>query len=253
MADRYKEGRDYELVPMTDKNGDIVKDGRGGSVKTRRFFTKAEKEAMKAKDKPKAKPKDKPRPSAPKSSAPKSSSRPKQRQTGRGEPSYGEAADKPIKTPMGGPRRGRTPASASDEDSFSSRVDSAREETQRLLKETAPNDRGTTASRFPGITRIANAFSKLKESLPASARADYSSNDEAMKLFNAFKREWKNLGPDAKRDLERVRRMFGWGLEKEGGGGASQRFNKGGMVKKGTRDYKKSGMFYKSGSPRGYK
>ena len=255
MADRYKEGRDFEWVPMTDKDGDIVKDGRGGSVKTRRFFTKAEKEAMKAKNKPKSKPKvkAKPKPSASRSSAPESSPRPKQRQTGRGEPNYGKAADKPIKTPMGGPRRGRKPASTSNEDTFPSRVNSAREETQRLLKETAPIDRGTTASRFPGITRIANAFSKLKESLPASARADYSSNDEAMKLFNAFKREWRNLGPDAKRDLERVRRMFGWGLEKEGGGGASTRFNKGGMVKKGTRDYKKSGMFYKSGSPRGYK
>jgi len=30
-------------------------------------------------------------------------------------------------------------------------------------------------------------------------------------------------------------------------------YNKGGMVKSGKKDYKKSGMFYKSGSPRGYK
>lgn len=60
--DRYKEGRDYEMV---DKGG----------YKTRRFFTKAEKEAMKA---PKSEPKAKAKAKAPsKSSAPKTSPRPK--------------------------------------------------------------------------------------------------------------------------------------------------------------------------------
>lgn len=33
----------------------------------------------------------------------------------------------------------------------------------------------------------------------------------------------------------------------------AKEFNKGGMVRKGNKDYKKSGMFYKSASPRGYK
>ena len=227
MADRYKEGRDYELVPMKDKDGNIVKDGRGGSVKTRRFFTKAEKEAMKAKDKPKAKPKDKPRPSAPKSSAPKSSSRPKQRQTGRGEPFYGEAADKPIKTPMGGPRRGRTPASASDEDSFSSRVNSAREETQRLLKETAPIDRGISYEEWEAMTRAERRAAGLPLTKVGwqNQRLTYGSSEPAVSTGSR--------GRAARR--------------------GSTGMAKGGMVKKGTRDYKKSGMFYKSGSPRGYK
>lgn len=45
--DNYKEGVDFKWVPMKDSKGKIVKDGKGGAVKTRHFFTKAEKEAMK--------------------------------------------------------------------------------------------------------------------------------------------------------------------------------------------------------------
>jgi hypothetical protein len=229
MADRYKEGRDYELVPMKDKDGNIVKDGRGGSVKTRRFFTKAKKEAMKAKDKPKSKPKAKakPKPSAPRSSALESSPRPKQRQTGRGEPNYGEAADTPTITPMGGPRRGRKPASASDEDSFSSRVDSARKETQRLLKETAPIDRGISYEEWEAMTRAERRAAGLPLTKVGwqNQRQTYRSSEPAVSTGSR--------GRAARR--------------------GSTGMAKGGMVKKGTRDYKKSGMFYKSGSPRGYK
>ena len=44
--DNYKEGVDFKWVPMKDSNGKVVKDGKGGAVKTRHFFTKKEKEAM---------------------------------------------------------------------------------------------------------------------------------------------------------------------------------------------------------------
>lgn len=45
--DTSKEGVDFKWVPMKDSKGNIVKDGKGGAVKTRHFFTKAEKDAMK--------------------------------------------------------------------------------------------------------------------------------------------------------------------------------------------------------------
>lgn len=65
--ENFKEGVDFKWVPMKDSNGKIVKDGRGGAVKTRHFFTKKEKEAM-----------NKPAPKKAESSAPKSSKRPPQ-------------------------------------------------------------------------------------------------------------------------------------------------------------------------------
>lgn len=63
----YKEGVDFEWRPMKDSNGKIVKDGKGGAVKTRHFFTKKEKEAM-----------SKPAPKKEAPAAPKSSKRPPQ-------------------------------------------------------------------------------------------------------------------------------------------------------------------------------
>jgi DNA-nicking Smr family endonuclease len=63
----YKEGVDYKLVPAKDTKGNIVKDSKGNPVKTRKFFTKAEKAAMKA---PKAVPKAAPK-AAPKATKPK--------------------------------------------------------------------------------------------------------------------------------------------------------------------------------------
>jgi hypothetical protein len=60
----YKEGVDFEWVDAKDSKGNVVKDGKGKPVKTRRFFKKSEKEAMKnkpkAEEKPAAKPAGKP-------------------------------------------------------------------------------------------------------------------------------------------------------------------------------------------------
>lgn len=53
MAD-YKEGVDFKWIPSTDSKGKAVTDSKGKPVMTRKFFTKAEKAAMKA---PKATPK----------------------------------------------------------------------------------------------------------------------------------------------------------------------------------------------------
>lgn len=53
-GENYKAGVDFEWVPAKDGKGNIIKDGKGNPVKTRRFFKKGEKEAMKA---PKAAPK----------------------------------------------------------------------------------------------------------------------------------------------------------------------------------------------------
>ena len=56
----YKEGVDFEWVNAKDSKGNVVKDGKGNPVKTRRFFKKSEKEAMKNKPKTEAKPAGKP-------------------------------------------------------------------------------------------------------------------------------------------------------------------------------------------------
>ena len=77
MAKEYKEGVDFEWVSAKDGKGNVVKDGKGNPVKTRRFFKKSEKDAMKnppkkeapakpasrpakAEDKPTARPKPNP-------------------------------------------------------------------------------------------------------------------------------------------------------------------------------------------------
>lgn len=56
MAKEYKEGVDFEWVSAKDSKGNVVKDGKGNPVKTRRFFKKSEKDAMKNKPKEEAKP-----------------------------------------------------------------------------------------------------------------------------------------------------------------------------------------------------
>lgn len=60
MAKEYKEGVDFEWVNAKDSKGNVVKDGKGNPVKTRRFFKKSEKEAMKTSPRPKARPEKKP-------------------------------------------------------------------------------------------------------------------------------------------------------------------------------------------------
>ena len=56
--DNAKEGKDFVWVDMKDSKGNIVKDGFGNAVKTRKFGAKAEAPA--ASPKPKAKPAAKP-------------------------------------------------------------------------------------------------------------------------------------------------------------------------------------------------
>jgi len=87
--DKYKAGVDFEWVPAKDGKGNIIKDGKGNPVKTRRFFKKAEKEAMKA---PKAAPKK----AETSTSAPASSVRPKSKSKDSG--SRTGARDVPVKT-----------------------------------------------------------------------------------------------------------------------------------------------------------
>lgn len=68
--DNAKEGVDFKWVPIKDSKGNIVKDGKGGAVKTRHFFTRAEKAAMK--EAPKAKAASKPNAKAKPKEAPTS-------------------------------------------------------------------------------------------------------------------------------------------------------------------------------------
>jgi hypothetical protein len=241
MADRYKEGRDFEWVPMKNKDGDIVKDGRGGSVKTRRFFTKAEKDAMKAKDKPKAKPKPKP---ATTSSRVDTTDDARAARTNSSE-RYGTGSGPRTAAPKPSSSENASttpPASASDEDSFPSRVNSAREETQRLLKETAPIDRGVSYEEWEAMTRAERRAAGLPLTKVGwqNQRLTYRSSADTTERNSSTARS-----DDARARATRTNRSRN---SPDIPGMA-----KGGMVKKGTRDYKKSGMFYKSGSPRGYK
>lgn len=71
--DNYKEGKDFTWVDMKDSKGNIVKDGFGKAVKTRKFGVKAEAPAAapKAKTKAASKPAAKKSVSATASAAPK--------------------------------------------------------------------------------------------------------------------------------------------------------------------------------------
>jgi hypothetical protein len=71
--DNAKEGKDFVWVDMKDSKGNIVKDGFGNAVKTRKFGAKAEAPAAtpKTKAKPAAKPAAKKSVSATASAAPK--------------------------------------------------------------------------------------------------------------------------------------------------------------------------------------
>lgn len=77
--DNAKEGKDFVWVDMKDSKGNIVKDGFGNAVKTRKFGAKAEAPA--ASPKPKAKPAAKKPVSATASAAPTKSIRPKAKPT----------------------------------------------------------------------------------------------------------------------------------------------------------------------------
>ena len=60
---------------------------------------------------------------------------------------------------------------------------------------------------------------------------------------------WEKLTPGQRRNLNLPIKNLSFSPR----GPRTSNMAKGGMVKSGNKDYKKSGMFYKSGSPRGYK
>jgi hypothetical protein len=258
MADRYKEGRDFEWVPMTDKNGDIVKDGRGGSVKTRRFFTKAEKEAMKAKDKPKAN--AKPKPSAPKAKAAATASRVDTTDDARAARTNSSSR---RTTTDGGPRRQsnrpkkreaadtEAPKAMTSDPSMSGSDTSAQSAPSRPSSDSTPN---TSSSILQNIqNKRTRAQDVLRERKAASERAaEIRANAPSFRdFFNSWKKENPSIkGAELIKAREEQRKKYN---KKYGSASTTPNMAKGGMVKKGTRDYKKSGMFYKSGSPRGYK
>jgi hypothetical protein len=139
--DKYKAGVDFEWVPAKDGKGNIIKDGKGNPVKTRRFFKKAEKEAMKA---PKAAPK--------KVEAPKAKKK----------------AEAPVtKDAMKGYRKGDVTSSP-----LPSSIASA---TRKVLAETKPKEsvgrtsmkvpKGITYEQWKGMTRT----ERREANLPVSA------------------------------------------------------------------------------------
>lgn len=271
---KYKEGKDFEWVPMKDKDGKVVKDGRGGAVKTRRFFTKAKKEAMKSGDKPKAKAEPKASSSAPKST----SKRPQARRT-EGQirsSSGGRTRYTPTEfTNDGGPRRGsRKPKSESK--SPSAMTEAPTLSGNKTSSGGAPINRSKPDSNVKaGYGSLANAANRM-ESFKVS-KQDKTINgvsfDEWKKLTRAERVE-KNL-PLTNQEFMRAMRLKGADSapavpksSKDTTDDARARATrtnrsrnspdipgmaKGGMVKSGNKDYKKSGMFYKSASPRGYK
>jgi hypothetical protein len=167
-----------------------------------------------------------------KSSAPESSSRPKQRQQGRGEPNYGESADKPTNTPMGGPRRGRKPTPTRD-----------RREDTTLLR--SPDRQPKSIAQ--GVTAKRKRAQEVLSERAASETATKAKQDSAPS-FADYMNEKRRENPDAFRTdpsgfRKKVREMYD----------TTYGFNKGGMVRQGKTDYKGKGMFYKSASPRGYK
>ena len=154
------------------------------------------------------------------SSAPSESKRPKQRQTGRGEPNYGKEADKPVESTMGGPRRGRKPTP------------------------TRERREGTTLLRSPDSTpyevwKSMSSSERRAAGLPESTTA--WQNQDVQKDFRAWWRKQLGLSPEVKETTGSSSRKSTRGMAK------------GGMVRKGNTSYKDKGMFYKSASPRGFK
>jgi hypothetical protein len=326
----YKEGKDFEWVPMRDKNGNIVKDGHGGAVKTRRFFTKAEKKAVNAsyrkaitdEEKKRGKSTDelsfeealtyfkkygkeigatkfrwrgdaysvsgeklssgskKTTAKKPVSeSAPKSTStRPQSRRT-EGQirsSSGGRTRYTPTEfTTDGGPRRGSVKPE-SESKSPSAMTEAPTLSGNKTSSGGAPINRSKSDSNVKaGYGSLANANNRM-ESFKVS-KQDKTINgvsfDEWKKLTRAERVE-KNL-PLTNQEFMRAMRLKGADSapvvlksSKDTTDDARARATrtnrsrnspdipgmaKGGMVKSGNKNYKKSGMFYKSGSPRGYK
>lgn len=238
----YKEGKDFEWVPMRDKDGDIVKDGRGGAVKTRRFFTKAEKEAMKSGDKPKPKPKDKPKVS---SSAPKSTStRPQARRTDIKALSNPPAVEERN---LSSTRGGRGDGVAEMARRVLDRPNAAERDTgtdnNRIIRKNFSDVKGGRGDGFKEVIsrKVEQSFvydGKQYDRTGFLAKFKAATDEDKRKM-------WEKLTPGQRRNLN-----F---LSFSPKGPRTSNMAKGGMVKSGNKDYKKSGMFYKSGSPRGYK
>lgn len=261
---KYKEGKDFEWVPMKDKDGKVVKDGRGGAVKTRRFFTKAEKEAMKSEDKPKAKPKSKPKSSS-SSSAPTSSKRPMRRTGKMNDDAKAERTNSSERYGTGsGPRtaapkrsssksapNSEAPKAMTSNPSMSGSDTSAQSAPSRPSSDSTPN---TSRSVLQNIqNKRTRAQDVLRERKAASERrAEIRANAPSFRdFFNSWKKENPSIkGAELIKAREEQRKKYD---KKYGSASTTPGMAKGGMVKSGNKDYKKSGMFYKSGSPRGYK
>lgn len=271
----YKEGKDFKWVPMKDKKGNIVKDGKGNPVKTRKFFTKAEKDQMKEKSKSETKGKSKTKSESP---APKSTSkRPQARRTeGQIRSSSGNRSRYTPSdfTKDGGPRRGSVKPKRKDSSppamTESPSLSSPKSSGGAPIIKTRPDREVST-----GYGTLANATNRM-ESFKVS-RQDRTINgvsfDDWKKLTRAERVE-KNL-PLTNQEFMRAMRLKGADStpavpksSKDTTDDARARATrtnrsrnspdipgmaKGGMVKSGNKDYKNSGMFYKSGSPRGYK
>lgn len=170
-------------------------------------------------------------------SAPESSARPKQRQKGRGKPNYGEAANKPTETPMGGPRRGRKPSPTRD-----MREDSDKNSTTLLR---SPDRK--TQSALKGMSARRERAQEVLSERAANEKTTKAKQDSAPS-FSSYMNEKRRENPEAFRAnpagfRKKVREMYN----------TTYGFNKGGMVRKGNTNYKGKGMFYKSASPKGYK
>ena len=211
----YEEGKDFKWVPMKDKDGKIVKDGKGNPVKTRKFFTKAEKNQMK--DKPKAETKATPKAEA-KSSVPKSTST---------KPQARRADTKALSNPP-----------AVEERNLSStrggRGDGVAEMARRALDR--PNNRAKAEQAKTKLLRSAGINYDTWEKMTKPERRGAGLPETTV--------GWQNQSL--------INDPIGW-MKKQLGLTSKTGMSKGGMVKSGSKDYKKSGMFYKSASPRGYK
>lgn len=70
------EGKDFMYVDMKDSKGNIVKDGKGGAVQTRKFFSKSFPKPEPKTAKPQTSTKSAPKPSAGMKSSPRPKARP---------------------------------------------------------------------------------------------------------------------------------------------------------------------------------
>lgn len=210
----------------------VMKDGKsiGGINANGNVWSGSSKVAsiLKGSSEEKSKPKEKPtsKTSTP-SRAPSSSSKPKARKETKASKG-GPARHKPIASSKGGPARYKSEGSPELE--------------TEVVRSGGSDRRKETRGRQSILGRVAEKRKKAKEI--TSAGPEQGPKPSLKDFINDQKK--KNPGEyrsDPSGFIEKMREMY---KQKFG-------FNKGGMVRKGSKDYKKSGMFYKSASPRGYK